>query len=288
MCRALESELVQLMQPTLQVYTRLKNKRLRELIRAAVIATRQLDGFVNGIIQKEEKTKTTYLEVERHARGGWLLRWAETNLLTDAVCIFDAEIDEQNLGQSLIDTVVQKTAHRSQRRQPKQAAAAAAATTTVLATNDEVMNVGQDMHDPVRVTNVVAAAAAATKSEKNEENRQQQMQQQQQTNDWVTASEPYFGHEYTTPPPPPPAPLPTFQPPRRPPPSPASLLRATRFLNLPPPVPANTPRRPEKTAFVLSPDRPQQDNPNQWEKVDIYVLPSGVSLSKSPPSSKKI
>jgi hypothetical protein len=171
MCRALESELVQLMQPTLQVYTRLKNKRLRELIRAAVIATRQLDGFVNGIIQKEEKTKTTYLEVERHARGGWLLRWAETNLLTDAVCIFDAEIDEQNLGQSLIDTVVQKTAHRSQRRQPKQAAAAAA-TTTVLATNDEVMNVGQDMHDPVRVTNVVAAAAAATKSEKNEENRQ--------------------------------------------------------------------------------------------------------------------
>jgi hypothetical protein len=134
----------------------------------AVIATRQLDAFVNGIIKKEERTKATYLEVERHARGGWLLRWAETNLLTDAVCIYDAEVDEQNLGQSLIDTVVQKTAHRSQRRQPKQAAAAAAATTTVLATNDEVMNVGQDMHDPVRVTNVVAAAAAATtKSEKN-------------------------------------------------------------------------------------------------------------------------
>jgi hypothetical protein len=167
MCRALESELVQCMQPTLQVYTRLKNKRLRELIRAAVIATRQLDVFVNGIIKKEERTKATYLEVERHARGGWLLRWAETNLLTDAVCIYDAEIDEQNLGQSLIDTVVQKTAHRSQRRQPKQAAAAAAATTTVLAANDEVMNVGQDMHDPVRVTNVV---------------QQQQQQQQQQQN----------------------------------------------------------------------------------------------------------
>jgi hypothetical protein len=120
MCRALESDLVQLMQPTLQVFTRLKNKRLRQLIRAAVIATRQLDCYVNGLVQKEEKTKTTYLEVERHARGGWLLRWAETNLLTDAVCIFDAELDEQDLGQSLIDTVVQKTA----RRQPKQAAAA--------------------------------------------------------------------------------------------------------------------------------------------------------------------
>jgi len=240
MCRALESELVQFLGPTIQVFTRTKNKRLRELIRQAIIATRQLDAFVNGIVKKEERTKSTYLEVERHARGGWLLRWAETNLLTDAVCIYDAEVDDQNLGQSLIDTVVKNTAHRQRRQQPKQAA-------TVLATNDKAMNVVQDIYDPVSVTNVVAAA----KSEKNVENRQkqqQQQQQQQQTDDWVTASEPYFGQEYTTPPPPPPAPLPclpTFQPPRRPPPSPASVLRATRFLNLPPPVPANTPLRPE-------------------------------------------
>jgi hypothetical protein len=153
------------------------------------------------------------------------------------------------------------------------------------------MNVGPDMHDPVSVTNVVAAAAKKIRKEHGEQTakQQQQQQQQQQTDDWVTASEPYFGQEYTTPPPPPPPPppaplpcLPTFQPPRRPPPSPASVLRATRFLNLPPPVPANTPLRPEKPAFVLSPDRPQQDNNNHWEQVDIYVLPSGVSLSKIP------
>jgi hypothetical protein len=120
MCRALESELVQFLGPTIQVFTRTKKQASARTDQTGYYRHPTAGCVCERHRQKRRANQVHLLGGGTPCKGRLAVEVGRIQPAHRCRMHLDAEVDDQNLGQSLIDTVVKTplTAHSGDNNNP--------------------------------------------------------------------------------------------------------------------------------------------------------------------------